>query len=199
MLSFIKGTVYAIKEQSIVIDTGNFGLALQVPDSTVFQVSSPINLHSYLHWNQEQGPSLFGFQTELEKAVFLLVISCSGIGPKIALAVLAGMTPSVFLNVVQTGNDEALSAINGIGQKKAEQLIMQLKHKVTKLLESGIEVDESGNLAQWQDLSKVLVELKYSKAEVAQALKYVQETQQPGGAKFDVLLRSALSYLSKKI
>ncbi len=199
MLNFVKGTVYSIKDQSIVVDTGSFGLALQVPDITVFQVGSPINLHSYLHWNQEQGPSLFGFQTELEKAVFLLVISCSGIGPKIALAVLAGMAPSAFLNVVQAGNDEALSAINGIGPKKAEQLIMQLKHKVTKLLESGIEIDQSGNTAQWQDLSKVLVELKYSKSEVTQALRYVQETQQPGGAKFDVLLRSALSYLSKKI
>lgn len=199
MLSFVKGTVYAIKDQAVVVDTGSFGLTLQVSDNTVFQAGSPVKLHSYLHWNQEQGPSLFGFQTELEKTVFLLVISCSGIGPKIALAVLAGMTPSVFLNVVQAGNDQALSAINGIGQKKAEQLIMQLKHKVVKLLESGIEIDQPGNVVQWQDLSKVLVELKYSKAEVTQALKYVQETQQPGGAKFDVLLRSALSYLSKKI
>jgi len=199
MLHFVKGTVHTVKEQFVVVDTGSFGVSLQVPESSLFQVGTTVQLHSYMHWNQEQGPSLFGFQTELEKSIFLMVISCSGIGPKIGLAILSGMTPAVFLNVVQTGNEEALSAINGIGPKKAEQVIMQLKHKVTKLLESGIEVDSSANVSQWQDLSKVLVSLNYSRSEVAGALKYAQETQQPGRASFDQLLRTALSYLAKKI
>ena len=59
------------------------------------------DLHTYLHWNQEQGPSIFGFASDIEREVFLLIISCSGIGPKIGLAVLAQIGSQSFIRAVQ--------------------------------------------------------------------------------------------------
>ena len=67
----------------------------------------------------------------------MLVIGCSGIGPKIALAVLAHLGAQGFVEVVSCGDERALSKVNGIGPKKAEQIIVQLKHKVSKLISSG--------------------------------------------------------------
>src|SRR5579885_3374603 len=144
MLNYINGTIKSIDEKQVVMDLGPIALSVQVPSERAFSLGQQMILHTYLHWNQEQGPTLFGFASELERTVFLLVISCSGIGPKIALAVLDQLGPKLFLDAVQTGNEAALSNVSGIGQKKAEQIIVQLRHKVAKLLKSGVEIEETG-------------------------------------------------------
>jgi Holliday junction DNA helicase RuvA len=151
-----------------------------------------------LHWNQEQGPSLFGFATEAEKVIFLLLIDCPGVGPKIGLAVLAHMTPATFLRAIQSGNDEALSQVNGIGAKKAEHLIVHLKHKVAKLIEAGLDAEEGGQANQWQTVIEALNALNYSRPEINRALKHLHESYADKTYAFDQLLRQALSFLSKK-
>ncbi len=153
-----------------------------------------------MHWNQEQGPSLFGFLSELEKTVFLLIISCSGIGPKIALAALGELTPAQFLQAIQEGNTKALSSVSGIGAKKAEQMILNLKDKVTKLIQTqGIigTSDETNALAQWSNVTQVLQSLNYSKGEIEAAMRYIGKECAGRSLPFDELLRKALSFLSK--
>jgi Holliday junction DNA helicase RuvA len=151
-----------------------------------------------MHWNQEQGPSLFGFTSDLDKTVFLMIISCSGIGPKLGIAVLSAMSAKDFLAAVQTGNDKAFSAISGIGAKKAEQLIMQLRDKVAKLVKSGVELDETSQAGHWHTVSQALASLNYTCAEVAQTMKYLSQTYSGTSLTFDQLMRYALSYLAKK-
>ncbi len=143
MLTYITGTVKDIKEKSLVLEVGNFGLSLQVPQAQKIAKDTQATLHTYLHWNQENGPSLFGFQTLLERQVFLLIIECPKIGPSIALSVLSQLTAGQFLECITSQDDKQLSKVNGIGAKKAEQLIVQLKHKVQKLISSGGVVVES--------------------------------------------------------
>lgn len=198
MVHSLTGTVTAHTDSALVLSVGPLALQLQVPHPSAFQVGSSCSVQVYMHWNQEQGPSLFGFSDELEKAVFLLVISCSGLGPKIGLAVLRDLGSRRFLEVIQAGDDRALSKVSGIGPKKAEQMIVQLKHKVAKLLDSGIKIAGAEHAEQWHNITQVLESLNYSRTEIASALKHVRESDGAAGTSFDQLMRQALSFLAKR-
>ena len=151
----------------------------------------------HMHWNQENGPALFGFSTILEKNVFLMITSCSGLGPKLAMAVLAQLGAAEFLEAVQSANEDALSDVSGIGAKKAEQIIVQLKHKVAKLIESGIHLGASTTLEKRHEISQVLKSLNYSRPEIAAAMNYLNENYPGTQVAFDQLVRHALAiYLS---
>jgi Holliday junction DNA helicase RuvA len=199
MVNYITGVVKVREKQLITLDIGAMGLAVHVPNASLFtaQEHEKITVHTYFHWNQENGPTLFGFLTELERTIFLLVIGCSGIGPKIALAVLDGMLPHQFLDAIQTGNEGALSKISGIGSKKAEQMMVQLKHKVAQLLKSGIDLGCHGSAPQWNTISEVLSSLNYSPIEINRTIKYLNDNHVQEAFSFDKMMRHALSFLSK--
>ncbi len=197
MINTITGIVTAAQDQLITLQVGPIVLSLMVPDVAQFQVQQSSIVYVYLHWNSEQGPSLYGFSSELDKTIFLVITSCSGIGPKIGLAVLGSIGAQSFLEAVHTGNDRALSKVSGIGTKKAEQMIVQLKHKVGQLLSSGVVVDASKTLTDWHTLSQALEALSYSRHEISQAVQFLREQNRPDQT-FDQLLRQALSFLAKK-
>ncbi len=203
MFAFIKGRVTLVSGPVVTVEdkTGCVGYAVQVPQPHLFSQGSDVLVYTYMHWNQENGPSLFGFLSELEKTVFLLIISCSGVGPKIALALLSELTPVQFLQAVQEGNTKALSAVTGIGAKKAEQIILSLKDKVIKLIQNqpalGAE-GENAALAEWNKISQVLQSLNYTKGEIEAALRYVSSECAGKHISFEELLRKSLSFLSKK-
>jgi len=199
MITCLSGTVKEIKDQNLTIDVHGIGFAVSLARTENFKKDSSVFLQIYMHWNQESGPSLFGFETELERSIFLLVTTCSGIGPKIALAVLKHMQPTIFIKAVQTSDEKALSSVPGIGAKKAEQMIVQLRHKVEKLLESGVAIKDDISLTHWSTISDVLNSLHYSRQEVSAALSHIKETELNQSATFDQLLRQALSFLSKRI
>lgn len=198
MISHINGTVKSVNGNQVCVDVGPLTLELQMPHGATVQVGSQATAHVYMHWNQEQGPSLYGFASDLDKTVFLMIISCSGIGPKLGVAVLSAMSAKDFLGAIQTGNDKAFSAISGIGAKKAEQLVMQLRDKVAKLIKSGVELDEAGQAGHWHTVSQALASLNYTRAEIAHTMKYLSQTYSGTPLTFDQLMRHALSYLAKK-
>jgi len=198
MVDYIKGSIQSVNDDSVVVDIGNLGLKIHVPLPSAFKVEEEASLYIYMHWNQENGPSLFGFTSELEKTVFLLVITCSGVGPKIGLSVLLDLGPQAFLEAIQTGNDKALSKVSGIGAKKAEQMIVQLKHKVAKLAKSGILKSSGGTIGKMQEVADVLASLHYSRFEVNAAMKHLNDAHTGSDQSFDQLVRHALSFLSKK-
>lgn len=198
MISTITGLIKVVYDQSILIDIGSFGFLIQVPQGTVFQVGSTITLHTYLHWNQEQGPSLFGFASDTEREVFLLITSCSGVGPKIGLAVLAQIGSQAFIRAIQQEDVAALSKVSGIGAKKAEQIIVHLKHKVANLIKLGIQLDDGGDIESWNTIGEVLGSLNYSRTEINHAMKYLKQEHTSTQLPFDQLMRHALSFLSKK-
>ncbi len=196
MINVITGTINRKDAQTITVLTGPIGFAVTVPNIHTYTIDQKVELHAHMHWNQENGPTLFGFATELEKTIFLLVISCSGIGPKLGIAVLNDLGPDGFLSAVTEGSAKQLSTVSGIGLKKAEQIIVQSKSKVAKLLESGIQVSSSAT--QLSEVRQTLSSLNYSNAEVQHALEYVKQKDNYVGASFDQLLRTALLYLSKQ-
>jgi len=200
MVDYFIGIVKEAQDQEIILDVGMMGVSLQVPQSKSFARDVQIKVYSYLHWNAENGPSLFGFTQSLDRSIFKVIISCSGIGPKIALAVLADLGAQSFLHAISTGDDQMLSKVNGIGKKKAEQIIVQLKHKVANLIESGtVDVSEMKDVSHFHDVALALQSLNYSRPEITRAMEYVKKNIKTDNTTFDVLLRQALSYLSKQL
>lgn len=197
MIGMVTGKVVAIQKQSVLIAAGPVGFEVAIPQPTLVMQGQEVCFHTYLHWS-DQGPSLYGFVTPAEKSVFLVVISCSGIGPKIGLAVLADLGVNGFLEAIHTGNEKMLSKVNGIGAKKAEQMIVQLKHKIGQLEESGVVVQEHSVGAQFSTVSMALESLNYSRAEIARAMHHIKNSAGATVPSFDVLMRQALSFLSKQ-
>jgi holliday junction DNA helicase RuvA len=198
MIHMITGVVKAQYDQSLAIDIGSIGFLIQVPQASSFHVGATVSLNTYLHWNQEQGPSMFGFASDIERDVFLLIISCSGIGPKIGLAVLAQIGSQSFIRAVQQEDVGALSKVSGIGAKKAEQIIVHLKHKVASLIKLGVQLDDGGDLESWHTIGEVLGSLNYSRTEISSVMKHLRQEYPNTQLPFDQLMRHALSFLSKK-
>ncbi len=198
MLNHLKGTITKVEEQGVIVEVAGMGFSILVPNAAVFQKGTQAELNVYMHWNQEQGPTLFGFSSVLEKKIFLLIISCSGIGPRIALALLHQLTPTAFVQAITTSNLNALSGVSGIGPKKAEQLLIQLRHKVGSLSAMMDEFVESAETVRWKDVADALGSLNYSRQEVSRAMQYLHENHAGKTAPFDELFRHALSFLAKR-
>jgi Holliday junction DNA helicase RuvA len=198
MIHTITGIVRTIQDQIITIDAGFMGFGVQVPNSSLFAQDEKVQLYIHLHWNQENGPSLFGFKSQEEKMVFLLAINCQGVGPKLGLAILADLGVESFLNAIAKADERALSQVSGIGAKKAEQIIVALKHKVAKLIEAGTlkPVQETEHRYQ---VAQALKSLNYSKGEITAAMNYLGQQYSDIKISFDQLMRHALSYLAKKV
>ncbi len=199
MINTFSGQIKDINDSMLTVENNGIGLAIQVPQPALFAVGQKTDLLVHMHWNSENGPSLFGFANALEKNVFLMIISCSGLGPKLAMAVLGQLGASEFLEAVQSGNEDALSDVSGIGAKKAEQIIVQLKHKVAKLIESGAHVGASATLEKRHEISQVLKSLNYSPQEVRAAMNHINEQYPQSSVAFDQLVRHALAFLAKRV
>jgi len=200
MFSYLNGIVKDRSDQAITLDVGAFAFEVKVPNSSVFSQDKKAKIHAYMHWNAEQGPSLYGFATELEKIVFLLITSCSGIGPKIGLAALNDLGAESFLQAIQTGSEKTLSKVSGIGGKKAEQMIVQLKHKVAKLIKSGVELGDAQHIAHWNTVTEALESLNYSRSEINRAMSHLQKDYADDtNVSFDQLMRQALAVLTKQV
>jgi Holliday junction DNA helicase RuvA len=135
MLSHLKGVLHRKSPTEIVIDVNGVGYALSIPLSTFEKLGdagSPITVLTYLHV-REDILQLYGFATESERELFRLLISVSGIGPKIAQGILSGAQTSELQNLIAQGNVAALTTIPGVGRKTAERLIVELRDKIVKL------------------------------------------------------------------
>ncbi len=198
MINYLEGTIKNVTDKTITLLVNGVGFNLATPQAKKFTNDQKITLHTYLHWNQEKGPSLFGFETEFERTVFLLIIDCPKIGPSIALNVLTHITPAQFLESITSQNEKTLSSISGIGTKKAEQLIAHLRHKVAKLISTGsIKSESQQSFTQWQHVNEVLSSLNYSRSEINKAMQYLTENHAGENIALDQLIRASLAFLSK--
>lgn len=196
MIACLNGTVKNIHENSITLLIAGIGFEIFTPSSHIFQLDKEAQLHIYLHWNQENGPTLFGFSQLYEKQIFELIITCPGIGPRIAIGMLTHTPAEQLVHAIMQQEDKTLSAIPGIGKKKAEQVILFLKSKIEKLIQKGT-VPLHAATSDIQQLSEVLNSLDYSKTEIQNALQYIKK-ELDQTVSFDGKLRKALNYLSKR-
>jgi Holliday junction DNA helicase RuvA len=198
MINYLSGMVRAVEGLTVTLDIAGVGFELMSPQAAELQVGKQVVLYCYFNWSSEHGPSLFGFLHLSEKAVFELILKCPGIGPKIALSILSQMSSGAFVQALMTGSTGSLTALNGIGARKAEQLIVQLKGPAEKLIASGSLIFDAGaGSTQWKELADALQSLNYSRTEISSVLAATR-AQASGTESFDQLLRKSLSILAKQ-
>jgi Holliday junction DNA helicase RuvA len=135
MIAFLRGRVLEKQPNRIILDVQGVGYELYVPLSTFYDLGdegSECSLRVYTHV-REDALQLFGFLTDLERQLFERLISISGIGPKLAVAVLSGVEARDLVTAVQRGDVARLTAIPGIGKKTAERIVLELRDRLAQL------------------------------------------------------------------
>lgn len=158
----------------ILIDVSGVGYEVDVPMSTFCnlpEVGGELTLHTHFVV-REDAELLYGFATLAERAVFRALIKISGVGPKIALALLSGITVDQLKDAVDRGETGLLTKVPGIGKKTAERLVLELKGKLAGTGAATAAVPTSGARA---DVAAALIALGYSEREAAAATKKLPE------------------------
>ena len=130
MISSISGTVKSTSISSIVVEVGGVGILIQLPVRVAaqMQVGKLVNLHTYLVV-REDALTLYGFVDLVDRDFFELLLSVTGIGPKVAQSILAASEASVIANAIISSNLKSLEAVPGLGKKGAQRLVLELKDK----------------------------------------------------------------------
>ena len=177
MIAYIKGTVEEIAGQSVVIDNAGIGYWVNVPSAVLSRLppkGEEVKLSTYLQV-KEDDMSLFGFISQEDLKIFRLLISISGIGPKVALAVLSVMTTEQIMAAISSGDAVAFSKVPGVGKKTAQRITLELSDKITTT-EAG---SASAFSSEKQDAMDALLALGYSRSESVRAVMSVAEEDMP--------------------
>lgn len=146
MISLISGSVAVRRADHVVVDTGGVGYRLAVSAETLKQVPGvglPVTLHTHLVV-RDDALALYGFATEEERDLFLLLLGVQSVGPKVALEVLSGGTVRDLLAALAAGDTARLQAVKGVGKRTAERIVVELREKVgVTMLEQEITVSRS--------------------------------------------------------
>lgn len=136
MIAHLSGTLLSKQPTSVILDVAGVGYEVSIPVSTYYEledVGSNVQLRIYTHV-REDALQLYGFKTARERELFLRLISVSGIGPKLGITLLSGMSADEMISSIRTNDLARLTLIPGVGRKTAERLVMELRDKVTALL-----------------------------------------------------------------
>jgi len=135
MIAYLRGQILEKQPNRVTMDVHGVGYDVHVPLSTYYQIGEvghEVSLRIYTHV-REEALQLYGFLTDLERQLFERLIGISGIGPKLAVAVLSGMDTRDLLTAVQRGDVVRLTGVPGIGKKTAERIVLELKDRVSGL------------------------------------------------------------------
>jgi Holliday junction DNA helicase RuvA len=174
MIGRLKGTLVAKHPPWIMVDVGGVGYEMEAPMSTFYdlpEVGQQVTLCTH-YAVKEDSVALYGFLRESERSLFRGVQKVSGIGAKIALAVLSGVSADDFARFIQSGDIAALVRIPGVGKKTAERMIVELRDRVDGLVD-GSSISISGNHPKdpASEASIALQSLGYKPNEVARLIK----------------------------
>jgi holliday junction DNA helicase RuvA len=201
MIALLSGKIAYKGISHIVVDTQGVGYRVFIPLTTFYELpeaGEAVTLH--IHTSvKEDAIHLFGFYTLQERELFQLMISVSGIGPKVAMNILSGISSSELLEAISGGNLAKLITIPGIGRKMAERLILELKEKAAKKMAADqipvTDARQKQNNMMREDVLSALVNLGYKPNAAKDALdKVAHDTQ--GEPAMDQLLKRALKILA---
>ncbi len=147
MIASVKGEVLVRRAGEVVVQCSGVGYRLAVSAGTLNAVPAAgkeVTLHSHLIM-RDDAMLLFGFATESERDLFLLLIGVQGVGPKVALAVLSGGAPRELLAAIAAGDSARFQAVPGIGKRTAERIIVELREKVAGVVSDEIVISRAGD------------------------------------------------------
>ena len=198
MIGALTGRIVDKQPERLLVDVQGVGYQLHVPLSTFYELGEPgstVSLRVHTHV-REDTLALFGFATTLELQVFERLISISGVGPRLALAVLSGIEPPELVRAVMQGDVSRLTRIPGVGKKTAERIGLELRDRLPAGLDPG---DDGEDQSQADgdgrgDVVSALLNLGYHRSVAERAVKAAAAS---GAAGFEKTLRQALRELAK--
>ncbi|MEU5655848.1 Holliday junction branch migration protein RuvA [Streptomyces sp. NPDC047737] len=206
MIAFVSGPVAALAPTTAVIEVGGIGMAVQCTPATLagLRIGDDARLATSLVV-REDSLTLYGFADDDERQVFELLQTASGVGPRLAQAMLATHSPDALRIAVATGDEKALTAVSGIGKKGAQKLLLELKDRLGEPV--GAHIGQQGVGAavssSWRDqLGAALIGLGYATREADEAVSAVAPQAEAaiadgGQAPVPQLLRAALQTLNR--
>ena len=199
MIAMLTGKLAYRSPEQIIVDVNGVGYRLKIPLSTFYKLPEDGEVKLQIHTHvKEDAINLFGFATITEKDLFTLLISVSGVGPKLAITMLSHMEATELALALSQGDAPGLIAIPGIGKKSAERLILELQDKATAYaIGSTIIATDSPtfkNTNSHNDAISALINLGYKESLAKRAL---QNIKLPDGAPLEEILKAALQVLLK--
>jgi len=206
MYSYISGNKVYVGAGIAVIDNHGIGYLLNISDRTagfLMNRNGEVKLYTYLNV-REDALELFGFATEDELKSFKMLITVSGVGAKMALSVLSVLSPEKLAMAVLSDDAKAIAAAQGIGLKKAQKIILEIKDKIAKERGNVVKIGKlpvdtetgeiyAGGVSDSSEAVNALIVLGYSPAEAASAVSKAQ----PDGKPLEKIIKDALRVLSE--
>jgi Holliday junction DNA helicase RuvA len=198
LISHLRGKLLSLTPELAVVDVHGVGYAVSLPLPTYYELqklpaSAEVSLFVHTHV-REDALALYGFFTERERALFERLITVSGVGPRLARAILSGLPPEVLLAALAAGDVARLTRIPGVGKKTAERLVLELREKAAEL-EAAPASTTPAQEPDDEDILVALVNLGYRRADAEKALADVR--RESAGAGVPELLRMALKRLAR--
>jgi len=203
MIGFLSGKILEKDANTVIVDVAGVGYEVTIPLSTFYdlgEVGSDVSLRIFTHV-REDALQLFGFRTARERDLFLKLISVQGIGARLGIAVLSGMSADEIVAAIRTDNLARLTSIPGVGRKTAERMVVELRDKIAELSvgaaagSASATGTVSGSDTVFDDALSALINLGYQRNAAEKAL---QEAAKDGTElSVQKLLRSALQRLAK--
>jgi len=207
MIAHLSGTLLSKQATSVILDVGGVGYEVTIPVSTFYELEaegSTVKLRIYTHV-REDALQLYGFKTARERELFMRLISVSGIGPKLGITLLSGMSADEMIASIRTNNLARLTLIPGVGRKTAERLVMELRDKVASLSSAELE-EELGSKrsavaplptedSMRSDVLSALLNLGYQRSSAEKAITAALD--EGGDISMELILRRSLRKLAK--
>jgi len=203
MIAYVKGTLAFVNDQSVVVDVGGVGYLVNASTATISRLpsrGSDVQLFTYLQ-TSESGQALHGFLTQEELRMFILLISVSGIGPKVASGILGALSPQDIIMAIVAEDAVLLSKAPGVGKKTAQRVMLELRDKIkttdswedSGAPQAASAMASGGAASAKQDAMDALLALGYGRAEAMQSVLEVAEE----GMAADAIIRNALKKLAR--
>ena len=194
MIGRLVGRLASKATDHVIVDVAGVGYLVQIPLSTFYELpdaESPASLwiHTYV---REDALALYGFLTERERSLFLMLIGVAGIGPRVALTVLSGIPPAELVQALQNSDVRRLMAVPGVGKKTAERMVLELAEKASKF--GGEPGTARAAAVSQDDVLSALVNLGYRKGDAERAVDAIGRAGAP--ADFGDYLKLALKKLT---
>lgn len=199
MIARLNGKIVYKSLDHLIVDVGGVGYRLMISLSTYYALPEKENVPFFVYTSvKEDAIHLYGFLDSLEKDFFVLLISVSGIGPRLALNILSNIAAGELGNAIEEGNSDRLTAIPGIGKKTAERLLLELREKVRRLQiaqpTNNSRKESFSSSRTLEDAISALMNLGYKEQQAKKALKAIETTETTS---VEYLLKSALKILAQ--
>ena len=199
MIALLQGNIAYKSIDHVILDVNGVGYRLLIPLSSYYSLPDDGQARLFVHTHvRDDAILLFGFLTVDEKEMFSILISVSGVGPKLAIAILSGAQVEELAQAIAESNVTRLTAIPGVGRKTAERLVLELKNQITPFLlpEQAESAREGGKLTVLdEDVVSALTNLGYSRSSAEKALSVVIRSAE-GERSFEEILRNTLKRLA---